>query len=468
MIVAVAVRWTSLSESFWVDELHSAWCVWDTPADVFSRSTMGHQSPVWFTGLWAWKQVVGENEFALRMFSVLAVAIGCGVLTGGVARISGRTVAGIAAGLAMAIESNSLFFGTELRPYSAVILFASVAAVCFARVWRVGSRRDAPAAWIGLCVSVGASVLCQPTSAGVLIALPIVLLSFRDFTRLDAGLIVASLLLAIGIWTTTLSESWTSRDTWAGFATATNWQQLWRAWDWVWLLIVPCFIGLILPKHRSLIAALSLVVIATTTFYFAASYFGVMPIWHRRYFVAGLPLMACVIGLAVGSIEKKNNAVPLAGGSDAGGRVLQQCLVAVVLVGGLVWSQGTLSQFANRPLVVRGEDWRSAIELVVDNSVADKSNVAIDAGLIESSWMADGELTFAQVDYLTFVAGGPYRTTGEVLPIGPTLQGSDADWIVTRRPVDRIPAGAFPGAKRHRFGGVTVIELPKGVDAGLE
>lgn len=406
---------------------------------------MGHQSPVWFAGLWAWKQVVGGSEFALRMFSVLAVAIACGVMTGGVARISGRNVAGIAAGLVLAIESNALFFGTELRPYSAVILFASIAAVCFARVWQVGSRAKARGAWIGLCVAVAASVLCQPTSAGVLIALPMVLLSFRGFTRLDAGLIAASFLVAAGLWATTLGESWSSRETWATFATATHWQQLWRAWQWVWLLIVPCGVGLIFPKHRGSIAALSLIVIATTTFYFAASYFGVMPIWHRRYFVAGLPMMACVIGLAVGATERLG------------------ALVAIGLLAGLVWSQGTLGHFPARPLVVRGEDWRAAIELV-----SDQPNVAIDAGLIEASWLVDGELSPEQIEYLTFVAGGPYRTSGEAKPIGPDLRVTDADWIVTRRSARRVAESAFSGAKLHGFGGVTVIELPRSVDAGLE
>lgn len=465
MAIAIGVRWTSLQESFWVDELHSAWCVWGTSTEVFSRSAMGHQSPVWFAGLWVWKQVVGESEFALRMFSVVAVAVGCGVLTGGVAQISRRNMAGLAAGLVLAIESNALFFGTELRPYSAVILFSTIAAVCFARVWQAGSRHEAPASWAGLCIAVGASVLCQPTSAGVLVVLPLLLFRFPDVSRLDVGLITGLIGIAIGLWTTTLGESWSTRETWATFATARHWQQLWHAWDWVWLLILPCALGLVMPKHRGLIAMLSLTVAVTTTCYFAASYFGVMPIWHRRYFVPGLPLMACVIGLAIGSFERQNVTPALAGGTviQRHRDTFSRSFVAIVLLGGLVWSQGTFGHFPTRPLVVRGEDWRSAIEMV-----ADEPKVAIDAGLIEANWLTAGELSLEQADYLTFVTGGPYQVSADAIPTGPDLRAGDADWIVTRRPVGRFPEAAFPGAKRHGFGGVTVIELPRRVDTGLE
>ena len=43
--VALLLRIPSCYESFWVDELHSAWCVWDNLADVPARAEIGHQSP---------------------------------------------------------------------------------------------------------------------------------------------------------------------------------------------------------------------------------------------------------------------------------------------------------------------------------------------------------------------------------------------------------------------------------------
>jgi len=120
--VAVALRLPSCYESLWVDELHSAWCVWDDLSDVAPRADIGHQSPFYFLGLWFWKQVFGGSELALRMSSVLAVAASCSVLTLGVARWSGSVIAGVTAGAILAIETNSIFFGTELRPFALVIL----------------------------------------------------------------------------------------------------------------------------------------------------------------------------------------------------------------------------------------------------------------------------------------------------------------------------------------------------------
>ena len=121
-MIAIAIRVPSCYESFWLDELHSAWCVWDSFGEVFPRADIGHQTPFYFAGLWVWKQLVGTSEVALRFSSVMAVAASCAVLVWGVSRWSKSVAAGTATGLVMALETNSLFFGTELTGLSDTVL----------------------------------------------------------------------------------------------------------------------------------------------------------------------------------------------------------------------------------------------------------------------------------------------------------------------------------------------------------
>src|SRR6056297_1294288 len=178
-VLAIAVRLPACAESFWIDELHSAWCIWGSWDQIFTRAAWGHQSPIYFMGLWIWRQIFGDSEIVLRMTSVLAITAATAVTIGGVLRWTNSRTAAVAAGLVMVLESNSLFFGTELRPYAAVILFSSVAVACFVRLLSDRSSVDTAADqvrdrrwWIGLILAVLAAAMVQPTSVGVLVWLP--------------------------------------------------------------------------------------------------------------------------------------------------------------------------------------------------------------------------------------------------------------------------------------------------------
>src|SRR6056297_3580135 len=263
-VLAIAVRLPACDESFWIDELHSAWCIWGSWEQIFARAAWGHQSPIYFVGLWIWKQIFGGSEIVLRMTSVLAVAAATAVTFGGVLRWTHSRTAAVAAGFVIALESNSLFFGTELRPYAAVILFSSVAVVCFVRLASDQSSAGTAAEqshvrrwWIGLVVAVLAAAIVQPTSLGVLAWLPaaVVAGSLRrsyGTTMVGAGsagnrvtqvgLALATLAVAAVLWMTTLGQAWQQRSDWAAFASATHSGQIFQAWSWLWLLLIPALL----------------------------------------------------------------------------------------------------------------------------------------------------------------------------------------------------------------------------------
>lgn len=485
---AVALRMPSCYESFWVDELHSAWTVWGSLGDVFHRSDIGHQSPIYFLGLWLWKAVVGESELALRLSSVLAVSAACGLLTFGIGRWTNNLLAGLASGAILAIESNSLFFGTELRPYAFVILFSSIACLFYLRILDTRSRGEDSVGWCGLIVAVVLAAICQPTSAGVLAWLPLTLFAIwfvRDrkqllrVSMLDGVVLISLSAIGFALWRITLGESWQQRDNWASFATAQNINQLWQAWNWRWLAIIPAgllVVSLVVhrvrrpdtkERRRPIYLATCLMLLVSfvaTLLFWAVSVMEWVPIWHRRFFVAVLPMFAIIAGGVVAAygqqVAKPNRrgAISLA--------------IGTLLVVGLGVSQKTFQRLDRYPvaLVRRSEDWRGAVEWI-NRNIEGNNLVYIDSGLIESQQLLGGvvivrsELPAEQREYLSYPVLGPYQLADcRVSPVfyGYLNHPTRRAFMLIRRPVNRRQLPLGTGI--YEFGGVKVLAFPSRLD----
>jgi hypothetical protein len=451
---------------------------------------MGHQSPFYFVGLWFWKQIVGGTELALRMSSVLAVAAACVVLVFGVAKWAGSVVAGATAGLVLAVESNSLFFGTELRPYAFVIFFSSVALLCFLRLVALDSRHKDRPAWMGLIAAILLAMLCQPTAIGVLAWLPLVLCSVwlvRDRRELwkinlsDGLLLLGASAVGFALWRMTLGETWQQRSSWSSFAAATRVRQIWEVWDWSWLLGLPLVVfalGMLAATVRGrsfslrqvpfATLLLALIAVAATSLFWIVSRADWIPVWHRRYFISILPIFACVAGGAMGVVEVASLPSRKAG-----------TVAAFALVLTLLYQQGTLVRLRQYPvaLVTRGEDWRSAIQWVRSNS-HERDLFFLDAGLIEANtWLRRSRKatpktptpTLKQLEYLVFAVHGPYPAGRDAVPID--ASGLPPEWrvvanvssrsrrvfILTRRPANRVGMPLPPGSEIVGFGNLSVI-----------
>jgi hypothetical protein len=490
---ATALRMPSCYESFWLDELHSAWTVWDGLSEVASRADRGHQSPVYYFGLWLWKQLAGGSELGLRMSSVLATSVACAVLSVGVANWTRNLAAGIAAGMILAIESNAIFFGTELRPYASVILFASIAQVCFLRLVDSTSRIANRGLWSLLIAAILIAALLQPTSLGILALFPVALLTrwaivnprhLVRFTLLDAWWMLTGAAVLFVLWKITLGESWQERSQWALFGQATDWRQLLTIWTWRWLLILPLALAIVsalgtrgsggqVPNGELFVtvSVLSIIAVSGTFLYWFVSWVGWAPIWHRRYFVSVLPIFATIVGLAV-------EAVASCGRHWSRGertRIVLGTVTALLLVLGLGWHQRTWQALRTYPvaLAFRGEDWRSAVAWVNRNA-GDADRIYLDPGLIESRvlfWSNRGReprrMSEAQAEYLRFPIRGPYyieravtlcdlAIQSQLAPIDP--RPNEPACILARRPARFVPAP--PNSINQRvipFGGVSVV-----------
>lgn len=480
------VRVPSCYQSFWVDELHSAWCVWDAFGDVAPRARLGNQSSGYFAGLWCWKQVFGDSELALRMSSVLMTSVAAATMTAGVSRLTTSTIAGTASGLVLALESNAIFFGTELRPYAAVILCSSVATLCFLRLMK---DRESATAGATLVISTLIASVVQPTAVGVLsllfVALAVQRVTQQQFTPRPSllNVLLAAVVIMAGwwLWETTLAASWASRRAWASFATAPS---LWQAigiWDWLWLWVLPLVVILFKrPLQKNAIVIAIIIVVAAVAFW-AASRMDWVHLWHRRYLVALLPMFALLVGLSLGrfkTTKDRSRWLQIAG--------------AVLLIVGMTSFQGVAPVLFRAPhrLAHRGEDWRSAVGWVQSERNPNDS-VWLDPGLIESriltQWRTiDPPPTMEDLTYLRYPVSGPYRISDVRLipPIGANDQTranitgrvvfdvKTPLWVIARAsPVaanrfalrisrGRLPA-KFSALQMKSFGGVSVIRFSK-------
>src|SRR3954464_10090950 len=71
-LVGAALRIQPLSESLWLDELHTAWCAVGPLDDVARRAAIGNQSPLYFWLEWFLVGILGPSEFSLRLLSIAA------------------------------------------------------------------------------------------------------------------------------------------------------------------------------------------------------------------------------------------------------------------------------------------------------------------------------------------------------------------------------------------------------------
>ena len=133
-VISFLLRWPSCGASFWLDELHTTWCTFGPLGQVSERSAIGNQQPMYFTALWFWQRIPPTAlinfygiEAWLRLTSVLACSAAASAVYVTVRFAMNSHVGGIAAGMALALDSSSLFYGTELRPYACVILCSALA-----------------------------------------------------------------------------------------------------------------------------------------------------------------------------------------------------------------------------------------------------------------------------------------------------------------------------------------------------
>ncbi|EMI54365.1 hypothetical protein [Rhodopirellula sallentina] len=514
-LVAFAIRWPSCGESFWVDELHTAWCAFADWGDVGTRAAIGNQQGGYFYLIAMWNRLMPEGvltlygvEAVLRLTSVLLVSSAAAWMVRIVTRTSGSLIGGVAAGLALGLESNAIFFGTELRPYAAIVFLSTAVLSVVTKIMDADFHhsdaidRTGVVRRIGLHLVVLLAAAVHVTSLTVLAVMVVVFVLadwWRWRTNRSASFVVLSIhgvagmvwgLVAV-LWMQTHESLWHAREAWTSFATANSWTQIGTLWPWgalvVWpVLALTLWAGFVSRgRGRSglgpviVFVGLSVATVAIATLTcFVLSYIGGVALWHRRYLVASLPFLCGVLGWAVGGIASGRFGVV---GLIRRHQVMS-VFTAVACLLLMMSQQRTLGRLMHGEtrLARRGEGWKAAIAFTRE-SAPKQDSVWIDAGLIEQKgqpiFVTDPRLE----EYLRYVTGGPYTLGSDLRPMGvgddalerwialadesaghrPNQQADEDSGdvpaaIITRRSIG--PASILPpGVERHRFGRVTVL-----------
>jgi hypothetical protein len=204
--------------------------------------------------------VFGDSELALRASSVLMSALACGVVAAGVAQQTRVLASGAIAGLMLAIDPHSLFFGTELRVFPAILLIA--ACTCWA--WSVNRRSVSTRSAIAVVGLILLAALVQPTSIAVLGCLaiwPIAMFFTPDgitrpklFWLWGVALTCVALVIAWQLAGEVLMTAWKHRGQWAALGSARNFRQIETLWRWKTMAIIPAslaIVAVVIDRFRS-------------------------------------------------------------------------------------------------------------------------------------------------------------------------------------------------------------------------
>lgn len=140
LAVALWLRWPSLHECLWLDELHSAWASSGSWSVVAERARIGNQSPLYFYALKLCLDVGGPDEVPARLLSVLPNLMVIAMLYWIALRWTGSVTLAVAIAAVAACDPKFIFYGTETRPYALVQLLALTAVICFADTCQRGQR----------------------------------------------------------------------------------------------------------------------------------------------------------------------------------------------------------------------------------------------------------------------------------------------------------------------------------------
>jgi mannosyltransferase len=150
--------------SLWIDESFTARAVSRSYGHLIHEHHMAYYG---FMKVWA--SFAGTSEFALRLPSVIAAAAACALVVPLGNRLLGRPV-GSVAGVVLALNSFVVQWSQQARSYAFVLLLALVATIALVRLVGTQTRWS----WAGYTLSLGALLLLQPLSAGLLAAAHVV------------------------------------------------------------------------------------------------------------------------------------------------------------------------------------------------------------------------------------------------------------------------------------------------------
>ena len=155
--VGVALRFTVLSEgSLWLDELWTLDAVSRSFKEMIGARLVSDQSPpLWLVLTWGWLRLTGTYDAgAMRLLPALFGVIAIAAPLVGAAGVRSLRPTFVVMASMLALSTFTVQYSVELRPYSMMIAFGTVATV----IWAALLTRTLPwsGTWIFLFALTGA------------------------------------------------------------------------------------------------------------------------------------------------------------------------------------------------------------------------------------------------------------------------------------------------------------------------
>lgn len=365
--LALLLRWPSLGESLWVDELHTAWVVSDGIQEVPQRAAMGNQASLYFLIVWVWTQLAGLHEWSLRLPSLVGGVLCVGLITVLAYRWTRDIWVAVAAGAMAAIDIDWIFFATEARVYGFVQAIAVVQVLLAWQVLEHDRRRD----WIWLVVMTIGSFYLHYSTLLFSVCLAVLMLLLADCRAMRLHLLKAAGCVALGVVIALphLNSIFDRRENWAQFITATS-RNEWTRWGTALAALVPvALVASIYARHWSAEAKRATliggVVFGPIAVAWMTTATGLAALFFGRYLISSETLIPLLLASLASLVPVRSWRI--------GGVVL-----AVVIAFGL-----RTPQYLGP---MRGEDWRTIVGAVANDleNSTQPTDVLIAAGLIET------------------------------------------------------------------------------------
>jgi len=463
-LLALLCRVHALTESLWIDELHTSWCLQDSLWQVFPRAAEGNQGPIYFVAQWLWIACVGESEFTLRFPSLVAGLLTPAAVYWCVQKLDfgeHSVRLGLLAAALSATDDYAIFYSQETRPYAWVILL-SILHFTHVIVWQ---RSPTRAATWGISLGCVLLFYLHYTTVLLFLAEAVCVLAGWLWQRAKSQFNLRELLLLTAIVGMSLAPAFPQLRQLAD--RSPNWKQFVEIptlANLVW--IFPGAIGLIgvlvVPVIQRLqgragektrlpanfIIAVWLVVPLVVAW--VSTRFDFARLFFPRYLLFALPASWILPALAIHFVRDLREW-------SVGAALLLTCWVYYQTPVREIWQPPADG--------VRGEDWRGAIKWLNEENAEMHHNVIINSGMIESSRQSITELhrsSIASDSYLKLPVIGLYRLSlvDQQIHLVPRHERA-AFWTITRgrdrdmfflRGKDRM----FGRQKRIEFGSVVV------------
>lgn len=410
-VAAAALRLWQARESLWLDELHTAWCAEGSLGEVVSRAGIGNQSPFFFWLEWLLIRVVGPSELSLRLPSMLAGTLLPVAVYWLAARWASNSVALVAAGL-VAVDPQSIFYGTEARPYALVQLLSVVQIAVTIELF-TQPNQWLRAAWILLVALLFhlhyTAALLVPAELffyGLIgLMLPRVIGYRWTSLAIDVAILAVLCIPAIG----NVLLVYSRRGNWVAFVPQNPIWVVLLWWPWAlaaWYAVAVIVADRATNRNMSVFATLllcwlfvpPLIAWMTTASDFARLFF-------PRYLLASAPAIPLIAALAVELVAGNWSKI----------------LVGLAIFLASLANSGMIEQFRQdgRLVAYRTEDWRGAIAWLNDNLQSTQFPVLVYSGLIEADGLTSSHDELLE-DYCLFPVTSLYLLDvdrGDLFPL---------------------------------------------------